>query len=287
MLSSFDHVTIAVSDVQLATQSYAALLGFEPVWRGQHSGLGTRAALFTLGNALIELVGPDGDAPEAEGLRSVLSARGEGLLGFTLGTPDAGAASQQLRARKVRATAPEEGEARSEGGEQRRFRVVELSPVATRRVPVTLVERIDPIASAPRRDPAQVDALDHLVLRTSDPEAARALYQDALGIRLALDRELAGTRMLFFRVGGVTLEVVHDAAAGEQDVLHGLAYRVIDIEAAHARMTAAGIAVSEVRVGRKPGTHVFTVRDGTLGVPTLVLRDPARDPASGTSRDSS
>jgi hypothetical protein len=35
--------------------------------------------------------------------------------------------------------------------------------------------------------------------------------------------------------------------------------------------------VSEVRDGRKPGTRVFSVRDGTCGVPTLILRDPSRD----------
>jgi len=34
---------------------------------------------------------------------------------------------------------------------------------------------------------------------------------------------------------------------------------------------AAGLDVAEVRLGRKPGTRVFTVRDKTCGVPTLVL----------------
>jgi hypothetical protein len=103
------------------------------------------------------------------------------------------------------------------------------------------------------------------------------LYGGGLGIRLALDRELAGTRMLFFRTGGVTIEVVGDANAGENDAFYGLAYRVGDIEEAHARMQGEGCDVSEVRNGRKPGTRVFTVRDGTCGVPTLILRDPARD----------
>jgi len=36
--------------------------------------------------------------------------------------------------------------------------------------------------------------------------------------------------------------------------------------------------VTEVRRGRKPGTHVLTLRDGTCGVPTLLLQpSPARD----------
>jgi hypothetical protein len=52
---------------------------------------------------------------------------------------------------------------------------------------------------------------------------------------------------------------------------------VQDIDAAHARMSQAGLDVSELRTGRKPGTRVFSVRQGTCGVPTLILRDPSRD----------
>jgi catechol 2,3-dioxygenase-like lactoylglutathione lyase family enzyme len=278
MLSSFDHATIAVADVDAASQAYEALLGRPPLWRGAHPGLGTRAALFGLANALIELVGPVPDVPEGEGLRAHIEARGEGLLGITFGCADAAATSKLLRERKLRATAPEEGEAQSATGEHRRFRIVELSPATTRRVPVTLVERVDPIAlPALPFERAQADSLDHVVLRTADPEAALALYRDGLGIRVALDRVVAGARMLFFRIGGVTLEVVHDAALAGSDVLHGLAYRVGDIEAAHARMARAGLDLSPVRTGRKPDTSVFTVRAGSCGVPTLVLRDPSRD----------
>jgi hypothetical protein len=32
------------------------------------------------------------------------------------------------------------------------------------------------------------------------------------------------------------------------------------------------MAVSEIRAGRKPGTRVMTVRDGTCGVNTLLLQ---------------
>src|SRR5262249_11544314 len=115
------------------------------------------------------------------------------------------------------------------------------------------------------------------VVRTSAPEAAIALYGQSLGIRLALDRVLGRTRMLFFRIGGVTLEVVQNPALGESDTFYGLAYRVRDIDAAHTRMRAAGLDVSEIREGNKPGTHVYTVRDGSCSVPTLILRDPSRD----------
>ena len=278
MLSGFDHVTVAVRDVESAAAGYAALLGRAPAWRGQHVGLGTEAALFALDNALIELVGPRAGAEEAEGLRARLDARGEGLIALAFATDDAAACSAALRERGVRATRPESGTARAADGSERSYRSVELAASATRGPSVLIVERPDAAALHGSEEPPgdTLHALDHVVVRTSDPDAAVALYGQQLGIRLALDRQLGGTRMLFFRIGGVTLEVVQDRSLGDHDALYGLAFRARDLNAAHARITRAGVAVSEVRDGRKPGTQVCTVKSGTCNVPTLLLFDPAR-----------
>lgn len=277
--AGFDHVTIIVNDVDRATDGYTRLLGAGPTWRGDHPQLGTRAALFGLQNTVIELVGPLPDAPESEGMRNLLEARGEGLYALALQTADAQQTSTDLRARGVRAAAPADGEARGVDGTVRHYRSVELSPRSTRGLSVLAVERADSAALRMAATPASdcADALDHVVIRTADADAAVALYGKGLGLRLALDREVFGARMLFFRAGGVTLEVVHDAALGAEDVFYGLTYRVRDIAAAHARIAAQGFAVSEVRAGHKPGTQVFGVRNGTCGVGTLFLRDPARD----------
>jgi hypothetical protein len=103
-----------------------------------------------------------------------------------------------------------------------------------------------------------------------------------LGLDLALDRtrEEWKTRFLFFRTGGLTFEVInrlgedHDPAA--PDSIWGLTWTVDDLSAAHARLTEAGFNVSEQRTGRKPGSAVFTIRDGTLGVPTLFIAHSSR-----------
>jgi hypothetical protein len=59
--------------------------------------------------------------------------------------------------------------------------------------------------------------------------------------------------------------------SNEPDRLSGLAWRVVDPDAAQARLAKAGFDVSEVRSGRKPGTKVFTIRSGVPGAPTLML----------------
>lgn len=278
MLSGFDHVTIAVRDLGGAASDYAALLGREPVWRGEHVGLGTEAALFALDNALIELVAPRAGAEEAEGLRAWLDAHGEGLLALAFATEDAAVCSAALREHGVRATRPEQGTARAADGSERGYRSVELAASATRGVAVLVVERpdLEALRGSGRAPDDCAHALDHVVLRTADPAAAITLYGERLGIRLALDRELGGTRMLFFRVGGVTLEVVQDRSLRAHDTLWGLALRARDLHGAHARLSKAGFALSEVRDGRKPGTQVCTVKDRTCDVPTLLLRDASR-----------
>lgn len=278
MLTTFDHATVAVADLSAAQATYTRLLGRAPLFVGDHPELGTESAIFGLSNGAIELVAPRPQADEAAGLRALLETRGEGLSALAFGCDDAAAWSAALRARGIRATAPQLGEAMGRDGARRSYRTVELSPRATRELHLFAVERADHGAlRLPRPDdPAAMDALDHVVVRTSDITAARALYGEALGLRLALEREVAGTLMLFFRIGGVTVEVIEDRGCGSSDVLHGLAYRVRDPDAAHARLAACGFEVSDLRAGRKPGTRVFSVRAGTCGVPTLVLHDPAR-----------
>ena len=39
----------------------------------------------------------------------------------------------------------------------------------------------------------------------------------------------------------------------------------------HARLKAAGLDVTEPRDGRRPGSQVCTVKDGTGGVPTILI----------------
>ena len=69
-----------------------------------------------------------------------------------------------------------------------------------------------------------------------------------------------------------------------------LSWRVADIDATRARLVAAGVDVSEVRAGRKPGTRVVSVRNGTCGIQTLLVERGAEadDPAviAGAKRDS-
>lgn len=131
--------------------------------------------------------------------------------------------------------------------------------------------------TAPPTD-ASKGGLDHVVIRSSDPERAAALYGARLGLDMRLDREVLGRRLLFFRCGDSIVEIVHDRQApADSDRLWGLSWRVGDADVERTRLADAGFDVSEVRAGMKPGTRVFTLRSGTCGVPTLMIEPSKRD----------
>ncbi len=123
----------------------------------------------------------------------------------------------------------------------------------------------------------EVLGIDHVVVHSPNLGRAAALWRDRSGLRLALDREFParGLRMLFFRSAGVTLEFVGSLSVPADDngpdQLYGIAYEVADLDRTAARLRGAGVDVSPLRTGHKPGTVVATVRSETAGVPTLLI----------------
>ena len=285
MLTTLDHVVLGVESLDAATGRYARLLGRTPSWRGEHPSAGSENTLFRLENTYLELLAPSGAGPIGDMLRKQLDERGEGPVALAFGTDDAAACREVLAAHGLDPAEPEHGVGRDvESGAYREWLRVPLPLSRTRGVLLFPIEHRSPAdilaPSSPLQDDASsVFALDHAVVRSADAEATKALYgEGGLGIRLALDREFPqwGARLLFFRLGGVTVEI---AAALEPDATQdknrdefwGLSWRVRNAEAAQARLAEMGFDVSELRDGRKPGTRVFSVKDGTCGVPTLML----------------
>jgi len=295
VLHSFDHAVIAVRDLVAATERTAALLGRLPSWRGAHPGAGTANALFRLENCYLELLAREGEGPLGRQVAAAVEERGDGLLALAFGTDDVAAFAEGLRRRGVAVEDPREGEGRRAdappGGSEepgvRRWSSALLPLSATRGLPLLVIQHRSPVSALPFRESegtaeAAIGALDHAVVVSDDLAASRAIYRDALELRLALDRdfEQRGLRILFFRVGGVTVEVVGPpeaaATAAGADRFGGLAYRVGNVDAARERLLATGFEVSPTRSGFKPGTRVCSLRGGTFGVPTLLLEAESR-----------
>jgi len=300
MFTAFDHAVIAVGDLGKATERFEALLGRPASWRGIHPEAGTANALFRLENCYLELLSPDGDGPIGTVVRAAIDTRGDGMLALAFGTQSIEAAAAALRESGIAVSEPQPGEGRGTPADgdrdaTRLWSSVMLPPQAARGIPVIALEHRSPPESLPATTPvgsgdASVTALDHAVVISDDPGASAAFYGEALGLRLALDKDFPkrGLRLIFFRVGGVTVEVAGPIEAKRDsdgiDRFGGLSYRVTDIDAIRARLLGADFDVSEIRDGNKPGTRVCTVRNDTCGVPTLLLEPAPRDPSDDGRR---
>ena len=230
----------------------------------------------------LELMAPEGDGAMSDRIRSVLDERGEGIASLAFEVDDIVSAHRRLTRLGLQPEEIADGGSRDTvSGHAMAWKRTRAALSATHGIRMFFLQRNEWLASSPKISPAPVESLDHVVVATPDPERAAALYGARLGLAMALDRTNPdwGTRPMFFLCGGTVIEVSHrlkDGRGDGPDSIWGLAWRVADAEAAQARLAAAGIDVSEVRQGRKPGSRVFTVRKGTSGVPTLVIQQGER-----------
>ena len=259
MISGFDHVVIAVRDLAAGVAAYETLLGRSAQTPAQDDGA-ARAVIAT-DNTAVELMAPIGQGEAARRLHAALDDGGEGLKSLVFAVDDIERAHR--RCERV-GLAPQPLQSGAAG---RSFRA---DTACTHGVRLFFMQRAAPPTPSPAGDAAAA-ALDHIVIRTADPERAAALYGARLGLDMRLDREVAGRRLMFFRCGDAIVEIAQDPALGARDRVWGLSWRVTDADTARARLAAAGVNVSDVRAGKKPGTRVFTVRDKSCGVPTLMI----------------
>jgi len=282
VITALDHVVLVCPDMEAGLAEYTALFGRGPDWQSHDGPSGSAAAQFRTENCALELMAPAGDGPVGERLREILG-QGEPRLTSLAFISDRIDDDHHVFARRGLAPGEiSEGTARhATTGQVRVWRRFRCSDSACARIK-TFVLGQNATPSPPDPPAGGVARLDHLVINTPNPDRACALYGARLGLRLALDRtaEQWNTRFLFFRVGGLTLEVVHrldrDHDPAGDDTLWGLTWAVDDLDRAHARLTASGVATSEIRAGRKPGTRVFTAKSHTLGIPTLFIAHEPR-----------
>jgi catechol 2,3-dioxygenase-like lactoylglutathione lyase family enzyme len=284
MITGLDHALIVCASIDDGEAAYSALLGRDPDWRSNDPG-GAASIIFQLENTALEIMAPAGGGPLARRLHAMIDHDGPGLKSLIFATEDIHVARALFDRRGLK---PQEIVASESvnhlGGKARYWSRVRLDDAATHGVRIFALQRHapDPLMVKPARDDAIV-SLDHVVINTPNPERAVALYGGRLGLRLALDRSNPDwdMRLMFFRTGALTIELAHKLSAGvghQPDRLWGLSWRVPDVEAAHARLESANFAITSVRAGRRPGTRVFSVRDGTINTPTLIL---SAEPASG------
>lgn len=278
MITRLDHFVLICPDIEAGVATYATLLGAAPVWRAEDASIGLTSALFKVDNTALELMAPKGEGAVGARLTEMLAQSGPFITSLVYEVPEIGAAHHRFGRRGLGPSEVSDGASTDMlTGQKRTWKRFRCADIASAGVKTFILQHTGGPLPEPQVAAGGVVSLDHLVIETPSPDRAAAIYGARLGLRFALDRtaEQWKTRFLFFRLGGLTLEVIHrlgqDHDARADDTVWGLTWAVDNLELARARLLAAGLDVSEIRKGRKPGSTVFTVKDGTLDIPTLFI----------------
>ncbi len=274
MITGLDHIVVLVRDIDAAKAAHQTLLARAPAW--QNSGEGADRVLFTLDNMTIELMAPSGFTATADRMRALLDDQEGMLASLCFRVADIGRMHRRLERVALKPDSVTEVESSdAESGAVLHWKRTRATTELTRGVRMFFLELAEERPVSVATDVAPIAGLDHVVVTTEDSERAAALYGARLGLDLALDRSHQDWgQLMFFRCGDLIVEVVRRPVAGgdpRHDRLWGLSWRVTDIDATRARLIAAGLDVTEVRNGRKPGTRIMTVRNGTCGIQTVLL----------------
>ncbi len=275
MISSVDHLIIAVKDLDQAISDYEKILGITPCWKGKHSEQGTKNALFNFENTYLELLSPSDEGPGTEFINILLADKGDHLAGIVLGTQNIEHTKEALD-KNGHTVEISSGQATSEkDGEIRRWKNIFLPNDLSRELFIFIIEHTEgSLPEHKNQNPSKVKKLDHVVINTQDADNFISIYRDIYKIRLALDKTIEHwkRRMLFFRTNSTTIEVIEEKDKKESaDELWGLAWEVDSIEDAHKRLVSNNVKVTPIKEGLKKGTLVATIKSHTCNVPTLLI----------------
>ena len=276
MITTLDHLIIAVEDLDKAEKDYTKIFGTQPVWKGEHKELGTTNSLFNFQNTYFELLSASGKGLGAMLVQQALEESGEGLIGMVLGTDNIEEATQTLKNKSFLINEPGAGTGTNfKSDDVRKWKNLFLPPELTRGIFSFIIQHTHGLLPMhDLKNSATIDKLDHLVINTNDADGFVEIYKDIFGIRLALNKHIEHwkKRMLFFRLNQTTLEVVEKKDdLAPHDSLWGLAWNVADIDEAHKRLSSAGVDISSIKDGIKESTRVATIKSHTHGVPTLLI----------------
>ncbi|MGH8210949.1 MAG: VOC family protein [Steroidobacteraceae bacterium] len=262
MIDGFDHVMIAVRDLDETSRKYRQL-GFEVVPGGRHPGFGTHNALVRLGWDFLELIAirdPQERAllgPRGAGLTHFLKARQGGFVDVILETHATDQLAERLAAAGVNFGAPFSlGRVRPDGLATKN-RILPTGPGSRRQLYPSLIEweqpdpeRLSPEGQAPHANGAIKAAAIAIIV--DDLNAAKRAYVEVLGLPVSEEEFVAelSARRLRCTAGSLTIDllaaagtgVVQSTLAAMGEGLFEVRLRVKDLARSRSWLTQAGLA---------------------------------------------
>ena len=250
MIKSLDRITYLASSLEKAEKTFSSFFDLKPSKRVISAEKNYESLIYIFENMCFEVIEKKDDLSEKNK-----------LYGFSLLSDDLSSINISIMSEKNNRQEEFEDKVQS-------VKSLDIKQSPDFQLLVNEYENLD----MDRANENNLFALDHLVLTTNKSDDLIDLYEKELGIRLALDQfvEKWGGRMLFFRTGQATIEVIDNKVEGN-DQFWGLAWKTKDIRKKREYLVENGFNVSDVKDGRKKDTLVATVKFDEVNIPTLLV----------------
>ena len=272
MLTRVQNIFLVTKNLEETSRKFSIFFGRKSNFTGQSKNLGIDIISFGLNKTNICLISPKSSGIWSKTINNFLKNKGEGIFGINFSSDNLESDYDNFVKNKLKLSDKISGYFEGNNKSQIKFSFFNILDNNIKNLNILISNEID-FQNNKVYSKNNVSKVNQLVIQTDDPESIKGIFDGKLRIRLALDKtfkEWAG-RMLFFRLGGVTLEVVEGKDIKQNSQYYGIGWHADNYNNCYNALLKDGFSFSEIRKGRKKGTLVSTLKKPILNIPTILI----------------
>ena len=272
MLTRVQNIFLATKNIEETSKKFTIFFKRNPNFVGQSKKLGIDIISFGLNKTNICLISPKCNGIWFEALNNFLKKGGEGIFGVNFSSDNFDNDYNNFVKNELKLSNKIETSFEGNKKDQIKFSFFNILNKTVESLNIVISNEMD-FQNNRENSKNNVSKVNQLVIQTKSPDTIKDFFRDKLSIRLALDKtfkEWAG-RMLFFRLGGVTLEVIEGQDIKQNSKYFGIGWHTDNYNKCYNDLLKNGFRLSKIRIGRKEGTLVSTLKDPILNIPTILI----------------
>lgn len=274
MFNRIQNIFFVASDIEKLSKEFSLFFSNKPSFQGFSNELGIKIHTFNLSNLNISIINTHKEGLWSKKILDFKQDKREGFFGLNFMSDDPKMTYSELKEKNISLGGFQEVTFEDYNNNKFHSFLFSIGEDLTSSLNISVsgddrffIEKEKKISDA------MIKSVNQVVINTGNPDGVINLFEKNLKIRLALDKtfkEWSG-RMLFFRIDGVTIEVIeNDKIQGSAD-FYGIGWHTDDFKSCYRNLIDKGFDLSEIRKGRKPGTLVSTLKNPMLGIPTILI----------------
>lgn len=272
MLTRLQNIFLATKNIEKTSKQFSSFFSKNPDFIGHSKNLGIDIIVYDISKTNICLICPKNNGFWFDSLSNFLKEKGEGIFGVNFSSDDIDKDYSNFVKNGLEVNEKNESNFESSKESQLKFSFFNIMDNSIDNLNILVSNEIN-FSKKGINSIDRISKVNQLVIQTEFPDSIIDIFEKKLNIRLALDKtfkEWSG-RMLFFRIGGVTLEVIEGKNIKLNSEYFGIGWHTNNFNKCYNDLVEEGLKLSEIRKGRKKGTIVSTLKNPMLNIPTILI----------------